>query len=196
MDPQLLDWLSDTRQLAASDLHLSAGLPPMVRRLGQLQALDAAPVCADAMQRLLRSALPDWPPASPDASLSRNADLHRQDHDTAVAVPGLGRFRVNVFAQQRGWFSVWRAIPSSIPALDDIGAPAALRDWVQQPNGLLLVTGATGSGKSTTPSYTAAPYQLHPGLAHTHAGRPDRVRTPKQPQPGASTRRARPQRRF
>jgi acrylyl-CoA reductase (NADPH) len=56
----------------------------------------------------------------------------------------LGRFRVNVFAQQRGWSSVWRAITSSIPALADIGAPAALMGWVQQPHGLLLVTGATG----------------------------------------------------
>ena len=150
MNDQLLEWLSHTRQLGASDLHLSAGLPPMVRRLGQLQTLNATPISADNMLTLLASALPDWPQVS-SATCDANAVRQRiQDHDTAVSVPGLGRFRVNVFAQQRGWSSVWRVIPSHIPALEEIGAPAALRDWVQQPNGLLLVTGATGSGKSTT----------------------------------------------
>ena len=123
----------------------------MVRRLGQLQALDAAPVNADSMRSLLADALPDWPLSSRAVSADAHTDdMHNQDHDTAVSVPELGRFRVNVFAQQRGWSSVWRAIPSRIPALADTGAPAVLSDWVRQPNGLLLVTGATGSGKSTT----------------------------------------------
>ena len=122
----------------------------MVRRLGQLQALDAAPVSADSMRSLLADALPDWPSSSRAVSDSHVDDKHNQDHDTAVSVPELGRFRVNVFAQQRGWSSVWRAIPSRIPSLEDTGAPAVLSDWVRQPNGLLLVTGATGSGKSTT----------------------------------------------
>ena len=144
MNPLLLEWLSQTRHLGASDLHLSAGLPPMVRRLGQLQALNASPVSANTVQQLLCSALPDW------AHAHDCADPHKQDHDTAVSVPELGRFRVNVFAQQRGWSSVWRAIPSRIPALADIDAPSVLTQWVQQPHGLLLVTGATGSGKSTT----------------------------------------------
>ena len=150
MNPLLLEWLSHTRHLGASDLHLSAGLPPMVRRLGQLQALDAAPVSADSMHTLLASALPDWPHSSSAPTERNNTNPHNQDHDTALSVPDLGRFRVNVFAQQRGWSSVWRAIPSHIPALADTGAPSVLRDWVQQPHGLLLVTGATGSGKSTT----------------------------------------------
>ena len=122
----------------------------MVRRLGQLQALDAAPVSADSIHTLLASALPDWPHSSSAPTERNNTNPHNQDHDTALSVPDLGRFRVNVFAQQRGWSSVWRAIPSHIPALADTGAPSVLRDWVQQPHGLLLVTGATGSGKSTT----------------------------------------------
>jgi len=150
MNPLLLEWLSHTRHLGASDLHLSAGLPPMVRRLGQLQALDAAPVSSDSMHTLLAEALPDWPHSSSALTERDNINPHNQDHDTALSLPDLGRFRVNVFAQQRGWSSVWRAIPSRIPALQDTGAPAVLRDWVQQPHGLLLVTGATGSGKSTT----------------------------------------------
>ena len=150
MNPLLLEWLSHTRHLGASDLHLSAGLPPMVRRLGQLQALNAAPISADSMYTLLVEALPDWPHSSSAPMDTSNTNPHNQDHDTAISVPDLGRFRVNVFAQQRGWSSVWRAIPSRIPALQDTGAPAVLRDWVQQPHGLLLVSGATGSGKSTT----------------------------------------------
>ena len=150
MNPLLLEWLSHARHLGASDLHLSAGLPPMVRRLGQLQALDAAPVSSDSTHTLLAEALPDWPHSSSALTDRNNTNPHCQDHDTAVSVPGLGRFRVNVFAQQRGWSSVWRAIPSNIPALADIGAPTPLTQWVQQPHGLLLVTGATGSGKSTT----------------------------------------------
>lgn len=150
MDTRLLEWLSQTRHMGASDLHLSAGLPPMVRRLGQLQALDAAPVSADSMHTLLAEALPDWPHSSSALTERNNINPHNQDHDTALSLSDLGRFRVNVFAQQRGWSSVWRAIPTRIPALQDTGAPAVLRDWVKQPHGLLLVTGATGSGKSTT----------------------------------------------
>ena len=150
MNPLLLEWLSHTRHLGASDLHLSAGLPPLVRKLGQLQALDAAPVSADSMHALLAEALPDWPHSSSALTDTNITNPHNQDHDTALSLPDLGRFRVNVFAQQRGWSSVWRAIPSRIPALQDTGAPAVLRDLVQQPHGLLLVTGATGSGKSTT----------------------------------------------
>ena len=72
------------------------------------------------------------------------------DDDSAVAIAGLGRFRVNVFAQARGWSSVWRCIPEQIPSLQDLNTPACLTQWLQHPNGLLLVTGATGSGKSTT----------------------------------------------
>ena len=150
MNEQLRNWLAHTREVGASDLHLSAGLPPRVRLLGKLQSLNATPIPADHMHTLLVSALPDWPPVSSAASDSNAMSQRSQDHDTAVNVPELGRFRVNVFAQQRGWSSVWRAIPSTIPCLDDIGAPPQLPHWVQQPNGLLLVTGATGSGKSTT----------------------------------------------
>jgi len=122
--------------MGASDLHLSAGLPPMVRHLGQLQSLTNKPLSPDQMPALLASALPDWPASnSLQPTLGTdNLPTHVLDHDTAVSVDKLGRFRVNVFAQQRGWSSVWRV----------------MRDWAMHANGLLLVTGATGSGKSTT----------------------------------------------
>lgn len=107
----------------------------MARVLGELQALDDSPILSDLMAQELKTRLPDWT---------------SQDHDGAVAIAGLGRFRVNVFAQARGWSSVWRCIPEHIPRLQDLNAPAVLTQWLKHPHGLLVVTGATGSGKSTT----------------------------------------------
>jgi twitching motility protein PilT len=153
MTNPLHTWLAQTLALSGSDLHLSAGLAPMVRVHGALQTLPTPPVCAHQLEALLHAALPDWRVAahrqdSPAAGASTSPNL--QDHDTAIDWPGLGRFRVNVFAQARGWSSVWRVIPQQVPSLEAIGAPACLTEWARQPHGLLLVTGATGSGKSTT----------------------------------------------
>ena len=135
MHTSIEHWLSQTLARGGSDLHLSAGAHPMARVLGELQTLDAALINSDALANELKTLLPDW---------------LAQDHDDAVAIPGLGRFRVNVFAQARGWSSVWRCIPEQIPSLQDLNTPVCLTQWLQHPNGLLLVTGATGSGKSTT----------------------------------------------
>lgn len=144
--PHTLDhWLKQALHLQASDLHLSAGLPPMVRVHGELQALPSQALSQQALGDMLQHCLPDWNQAA--------------DHDCAVDKPGLGRFRVNVFAQARGWSSVWRLIPSQVPSLADIAAPPQLLDWVRHPHGLILVTGATGSGKSTT--LAALLYQLN-----------------------------------
>lgn len=135
MHTSIEHWLSQTLARGGSDLHLSAGAHPMARVLGELQTLDAAPINSDALANELKTLLPNW---------------LAQDHDDAVAIPGLGRFRVNVFAQSRGWSSVWRCIPEQIPSLQNLNTPACLTQWLQHSNGLLLVTGATGSGKSTT----------------------------------------------
>ena len=129
-------WLAQTLAVGGSDLHLSAGVPPMARVLGQLQTLGTHAVDSTYLQDQLQTLLPDWPTA--------------QDHDSAIAIAGLGRFRVNVFAQSRGWSSVWRCIPERIPSLQELHAPTCLPAWLKQAQGLLLVTGATGSGKSTT----------------------------------------------
>jgi twitching motility protein PilT len=147
MQHDLNHWLSQTLVLEASDLHLSAGLPPMVRVHGELQTLPSPALTAPQLENILRQALPFW--AGTESPLHA-APSWIQDHDTAIDWPGLGRFRVNVFAQARGWSSVWRVIPSTVPSLEDIGAPTCLAAWARQPHGLLLVTGATGSGKSTT----------------------------------------------
>ena len=135
MPTSIEHWLSQTLALGGSDLHLSAGAQPMARVLGELQTLGDSPILNDLMAHELKTLLPDW---------------LAQDHDDAVAIQGLGRFRVNVFAQARGWSSVWRCIPERIPSLQDLNTPACLMQWLQHPNGLLLVTGSTGSGKSTT----------------------------------------------
>ncbi len=136
MTATLHQWLTQAHALSASDLHLSAGLPPMARVHGELQPLQTQVVTQHDLTQQLQACLPDWE--------------ERQDHDCAIDWPGLGRYRVNVFAQARGWSSVWRCIPSQVPTLAAVGAPPALAEWVRHPHGLILVTGATGSGKSTT----------------------------------------------
>ena len=151
-------WLAQTLAVGGSDLHLSAGVPPMARVLGQLQTLGTHAVDSTYLQDQLQTLLPDW--------------LTGQDHDSAVAIAGLGRFRVNVFAQSRGWSSVWRCIPERIPSLQELHAPTCLPAWLKQAQGLLLVTGATGSGKSTT---------LAAMLAHLNHTQPLHILTLEDP---------------
>ena len=151
-------WLAQTLAVGGSDLHLSAGVPPMARVLGQLQNLGTQAVDSTYLQDQLQTLLPDWPTA--------------QDHDSAIAIAGLGRFRVNVFAQLRGWSSVWRCIPERIPSLQELHAPTCLPAWLKQAQGLLLVTGATGSGKSTT---------LAAMLAHLNHTQPLHILTLEDP---------------
>ena len=130
----------------------------MARVLGQLQNLGTQAVDSTYLQDQLQTLLPDWPTA--------------QDHDSAIAIAGLGRFRVNVFAQMRGWSSVWRCIPERIPSLQELHAPTCLPAWLKQAQGLLLVTGATGSGKSTT---------LAAMLAHLNHTQPLHILTLEDP---------------
>ena len=151
-------WLAQTLAVGGSDLHLSAGVAPMARVLGQLQTLDTQAVDNTCLQEHMQVLLPDW--------------LTAQDHDSAVAIAGLGRFRVNVFAQSRGWSSVWRCIPERIPSLQELHAPTCLPAWLKQAQGLLLVTGATGSGKSTT---------LAAMLAHLNHTQPLHILTLEDP---------------
>jgi twitching motility protein PilT len=136
--------LESAVRLGASDLHLSTGLPPMVRINGDVQPLEG---WADG---------PLTVAATTDAVLAllderRRAEWSsRAEYDFSVSLEGLGRFRGNAYRQQRGPGVALRVIPASVRTLEDLGAPAALSELVQRHHGLLLVTGPTGSGKSTT----------------------------------------------
>jgi len=125
----------------ASDIHLSAGLPPMLRVDGELQHLDASPLTDADIHALMQEVIPEHLRQQP-------ADGHESDF--AFEIPGLARCRVNLFRQQRGLAAALRILSSALPDLDAISAPAIVRELLERPHGLILVTGPTGSGKSTT----------------------------------------------
>ena len=126
---------------SASDLHVSAGLPPMARLDGDLQPLDWAPLevseVFEAISALMNEA-------------QRQAFVASVETDFALELPGISRFRVNAFHHRRGPAAAFRAVPARVPSLDDLGFGDIFRRLCQAPRGLVLVTGATGSGKSTT----------------------------------------------
>jgi twitching motility protein PilT len=125
----------------ASDLHLSAGLPPMIRVDGDMRRIDADALDHPTVQALVRGTM---------------SDAHRKHYeeflevDFSIEIDGLARFRVNAFNQSRGAAAVFRTIPSRILTLEQLGAPKIFADLALKPRGLVLVTGPTGSGKSTT----------------------------------------------
>lgn len=125
----------------ASDLHLSVGMSPMLRLDGDLQPLDLPPLEADEADALLGEIMDD---------ARRREHERRRECDFALEVPGLARFRVNVFNQNRGAGAVFRVIPAEIKSLDELGAGRVFRDIALMSPGLILVTGPTGSGKSST----------------------------------------------
>jgi twitching motility protein PilT len=130
-------------QAGASDLHLSVGIPPMIRKDGKMQPLDpAAPVLnADHIVRLLD-------PITPEKNRKEFAETH--DSDFAYEIPGLARFRANLFMDRKGRGGVFRVIPSKILTAEQLGLSAAILNLCRLSKGLVLVTGPTGSGKSTT----------------------------------------------
>jgi twitching motility protein PilT len=125
----------------ASDLHLSSGLPPMVRVDGDLRRLNLPPLDNQQLTELLYSTMSDHQRRDFEANL---------EVDYSYAVPLLARFRVNCFHHDRGVGGAFRTIPAAVLTLDDIGAPPSFKDIINVPRGLVLVTGPTGSGKSTT----------------------------------------------
>lgn len=126
----------------ASDLHLSAGLPPMLRIDGELAVMDGAlPLDPETTRQLIYSVM------NKDEQKEFEAKL---ELDFATIIPDLARFRVNAFHQANGMAAVFRVIPSAVPTLDELNLPAVFKSLLELPNGLILVTGPTGSGKSTT----------------------------------------------
>ncbi|WP_332851247.1 type IV pilus twitching motility protein PilT [Duganella sp. S19_KUP01_CR8] len=125
----------------ASDLHLSAGLPPMIRVHGDVRRINLPPLEHKDVHGMIYDIMNDG---------QRKAYEEMLECDFSFAIPGLARFRVNAFNQERGASAVLRTIPSKILSLEDLNAPKIFADFALKPRGLVLVTGPTGSGKSTT----------------------------------------------
>ncbi|WP_456415729.1 type IV pilus twitching motility protein PilT [Thiolapillus sp.] len=125
----------------ASDLHLSAGLPPMIRVDGDIRRVNVPALDHKTVHSLVYDIM---------------NDKQRRDYeeflevDFSFEIPGLARFRVNAFNQDRGAAAVFRTIPSKVLTLDDLNCPPTFKTICENPRGIVLVTGPTGSGKSTT----------------------------------------------
>jgi twitching motility protein PilT len=127
----------------ASDLHLCVGMPPLIRKDGSIQPLqaDGTPLDATSIVILLDPIMPEK---------NRGEFARRRDTDFAYEIAGLGRFRANVFMDRKGRGAVFRVIPSKILTAEDLGLSQAILQLCRLNKGLVLVTGPTGSGKSTT----------------------------------------------
>lgn len=125
----------------ASDLHLSAGLPPMIRVNGDVRRINLPAMEHKDVHGMIYEVMND--------ALRKTYEEHLEV-DFSFEIPGLARFRVNAFNQDRGAAAVLRTIPSKILTLEDLNAPKIFADLAMKPRGMVLVTGPTGSGKSTT----------------------------------------------
>ena len=125
----------------ASDLHLSGGLPPMIRVDGDMRRINLPPMEHKEVFDLIYDIMNDR---------QRKAYDEHLETDFSFEIPNLARFRVNVFNQNRGAAAVFRTIPSEVLTLEELDAPKVFREIAGLPRGLVLVTGPTGSGKSTT----------------------------------------------
>jgi twitching motility protein PilT len=135
------DLLKLTKQHNASDLHLTSGSPPYLRIHGEMLRLNYKSVSAEVCQGLIFEILTE----RQRESFQENMEL-----DFSHSVRGLGRFRVNVFMQRNGLGAVFRLIPENIQTISELGLPDQILDLIDVSEGLVLVTGPTGSGKSTT----------------------------------------------
>jgi len=137
----ITELLAFSAKQGASDLHLSAGLPPMIRVDGDVRRINLPPLEHREVHALVYEIM---------------NDKQRKDYeefletDFSFEVPGVARFRVNAFNQNRGAGAVFRTIPSKVLTMEDLGMGQVFKDAAMIPRGLVLVTGPTGSGKSTT----------------------------------------------
>lgn len=137
----IAELLAFAQKNKASDLHISAGLPPMIRVDGDMRRIDLPALDSETVLKMIFDIMNDKQRKSYEENL---------EVDFSFEIPNVSRFRVNAFNQDRGPAAVFRTIPSVVLSLDDLGAPTIFRELVNKPIGLVLVTGPTGSGKSTT----------------------------------------------
>ena len=168
IDPELHRMFERVHELGASDLHLAAGQPPLVRILGDLHRLiDFDVLSGSRIRELVYSIL-----------THRQQEVFEETHelDTNYTVPGVSRYRVNVYLKRDAVAVSFRQIPYVVQPFESLGLPDAVRNFSMLPRGLVLVTGPTGSGKSTTlASLIDLVNQTRP-VAHHHDRRADRVR--------------------
>ena len=141
MEFTIYDLLKEMVERGASDLHVTTGTPPQVRTKGELVSLDMPPLGPPNTRELLYSILTE---------AQKHQFEEDQELDLSFGIKGLARFRVNIFVQRGAMAGVFRMIPYDIKNLDDLGLPSSVRKLTNLPRGLVLVTGPTGSGKSTT----------------------------------------------
>jgi len=141
MELMIEDLMEQLIEMGGSDLHLTAGLPPYFRISGHLQPIGDQAMTAEECQRLIFSMLNN----TQRKNLEQNWEL-----DCSYGVRGLARFRVNVYKDRGTYAACLRALSSKIPNFEKLGLPNVVREMSEKPRGLILVTGPTGSGKTTT----------------------------------------------
>ena len=137
----LHDYLFDAIKAGASDLHVTVGLPPMIRVHGKVQPLEYPALTPTATREMIYDVL---------SNEQRQRLENDWELDIAYTLPRTARFRVNVYFQRGSLGAAFRAIPEKIPTFEELGLPKAIEQMAEKPRGLVLVTGSTGSGKSTT----------------------------------------------
>jgi twitching motility protein PilT len=141
MDFDFAEVLLTVMERNASDLHLTAGSPPMIRQHGKLHALDYPALTPQQTREVVYSILTN------DQRQRLETDWQL---DLAYSIPGKARYRVNAYFQRASLSAAFRLIPSEMPRMRDLGLPPVIHEFTKKPRGFVLVTGPTGSGKSTT----------------------------------------------
>jgi twitching motility protein PilT len=159
----LEELLGQVFERGASDLHLSPGLPPVLRVDGNLIRTEYPPLSKEETQRLIFSMLTN----EQRRVLEQNWDL-----DCSYGVAGLGRFRVNVYKEKSTYAAALRTIRADVPTFDQLKLPPIVKEISERPKGLVLVTGPTGSGKSTT---------LAAMIDHINSSKPHHILTIEDP---------------
>lgn len=137
----ITDLLKESVKRNASDLHISSGMPPIFRIDGEMVRMEAEVLTDGDVHKMVYDIMSD---------MQRKEFEERYEADFSFEIKDLARFRVNVFSQQRGMGAVFRTIPSKVLSLEALAAPPIFKEISDNPRGIVLVTGPTGSGKSTT----------------------------------------------